>query len=142
MSRLIVPAVTLALSLSPVTGQDRDEAESNPATEEELSPSPENPVRSVEELAKLARRSAVVVRHGGRTGGEGGTGSGFVISDKGLIATCAHVIGESRPLTVHFDDGSEHEVTSIHAWDAKLDLAVLQIDSGDRALVPLKLAEP
>ncbi len=142
MSRFIVPAVTLALSLSPVTGQDRDEAERNPATEEELSPPSENPSRSVEELAKLARRSAVVVRHGGRTGGEGGTGSGFVISDKGLIATCAHVIGESRPLTVHFDDGSEHEVTSIHAWDAKLDLAVLQIDSGDRALVPLKLAEP
>jgi len=61
--------------------------------------------QSVEQLAKLSRRSAVVIRHGGRSGGEGGTGSGFVISENGLVATCAHVTGESRPLTVHFDVG-------------------------------------
>ena len=123
MSRLIIPLVALAWSLSPVTGQDREELDDNQKAAEESTSPPENSARSVEELAKLARRSAVVIRHGGRSGGEGGTGSGFVISDKGLVATCAHVIGESRPLTVHFDDGSEHKVTSIHAWDAKLDLA-------------------
>tara|TARA_B100001057_G_scaffold89361_1_gene85558 strand:+ start:3332 stop:5581 length:2250 start_codon:yes stop_codon:yes gene_type:complete len=96
--------------------------------------------QSVEQIAKLSRRSAVVIRHGGRAGGEGGTGSGFVISESGLIATCAHVIGESRPLTVHFDDGSEHKVTSIHAWDAKLDLAILQIDLSGKTAEPLRLA--
>ena len=95
---------------------------------------------SVEQIAKLSRRSAVVIRHGGRSGGEGGTGSGFVISESGLVATCAHVIGESRPLTVHFDDGSEHKVTSVHAWDSKLDLAILKIDLGDKSVKPLQLA--
>lgn len=96
--------------------------------------------QSVEQIAKLSRRSAVVIRHGGRSGGEGGTGSGFLISENGLVATCAHVIGDSRPLTVHFDDGSEHQVTAVHAWDVKLDLAILQIDLRGKIVQPLKLA--
>ncbi len=111
-----------------------------PADQGQQTTRPETRPQSVEQITKLSRRSAVVIRHGGRAGGEGGTGSGFVISTSGLIATCAHVIGESRPLTVHFDDGSEHNVTSIHAWDAKLDLAILQIDLDGKTVEPLKLA--
>ena len=111
-----------------------------PNNQNQQTTTPESKPQSVEQIAKLSRRSAVVIRHGGRAGGEGGTGSGFVISESGLIATCAHVIGESRPLTVHFDDGSKHKVTSIHAWDAKLDLAILQIDLRGRTVEPLRLA--
>lgn len=92
----------------------------------------------VEGLAARARASTVVITHGGRAGGTAGTGSGFVVGEDGLIATCAHVIGEARPLTVRFDDGTEHEVTGIHAWDAKLDLAVLRI--GAKGLKPLQIA--
>jgi len=140
---------SLACTLSAALCQDLPEPDKEPpgegakesSTPGETETTPDKTAQSVEELARLARRSAVVIRHGGRTGGEGGTGSGFVISEQGLIATCAHVIGESRPLTVHFDDGSEHKVTSIHAWDAKLDLAVLQIDCGDKTLIPIRLAE-
>jgi hypothetical protein len=94
---------------------------------------------TIEELSARIRRSVVVITHDDREGGPAGTGSGFVVSNDGLIATCAHVIGESRPLTVRFDDGREHKVTAIHAWDAKLDLAVLRIDAGD--LEPITLAE-
>ena len=136
MRRFPVSLFSLACTLSAALCQDLPEPDKEPSGE-----GVEKTTQSVEELARLARRSAVGIRHGGRTGGEGGTGSGFVISEQGLIATCAHVIGESRPLTVHFDDGSEHKVTSIHAWDAKLDLAVLQIDSGDKTLIPIRLAE-
>ncbi|MEE2733871.1 MAG: tetratricopeptide repeat protein [Verrucomicrobiota bacterium] len=144
-----VSLLSLVCIFSPALGQDDSEPDKTPPANrveepsqpEEVETTPVKAAQSVEELARLARRSAVVIRHGGRTGGEGGTGSGFVISEQGLIATCAHVIGESRPLTVHFDDGSEHKVTSIHAWDAKLDLAVLQIDCGDKTLMPIRLAE-
>ena len=144
-----------ALLLAPFSLLPTATAQENPATAQkpplqqgssgEASATPAGdappPAQSVETLARSARRSAVVVRHGGRSGGSGGTGSGFVISREGHIATCAHVIGESRPLTVHFDDGSEYKVTAIHAWDAKLDLAVLKIDAGDRKLEPIPLAE-
>ena len=149
MRRFSVSLFSLACTLSAALCQDLPEPDKEPpgegakesSTPGETETTPDQTAQSVEELARLARRSAVVIRHGGRTGGEGGTGSGFVISEQGLIATCAHVIGESRPLTVHFDDGSEHKVTSIHAWDAKLDLAVLQIDCGDKTLMPIRLAE-
>ena len=96
---------------------------------------------SVEDLAAKVRQSSVVVTHTDRRGGAGGTGSGFVVGKDGLIATCAHVIGESRPLTVRFDDGSEHKVTAIHAWDAKLDLAILRIEAQDLKPVPLAEAD-
>ena len=144
-----------ALLLAPFSLLPTATAQEDPATAQEPPPQQASsgetsatptgdapaPAQSVETLARSVRRSAVVIRHGGRAGGSGGTGSGFVISKEGHIATCAHVIGESRPLTVHFDDDSEYKVTAIHAWDAKLDLAVLKIDAGDRKLEPIPLAE-
>ncbi len=116
---------------------DSPPVENPPAAE--VQPNGAGP-RSVEELAAQVRKSSVVITHGDRAGKTAGTGSGFVVSEDGLIATCAHVIGESRPLTVRFEDGAEHKVTGIHAWDAKLDLAVLRIDAKD--LTPVPLADP
>ena len=94
--------------------------------------------KTTEALASDARSSLVVVTQQGRGGAVSGTGTGFVISEDGLIATCAHVIGESRPITIRFDNGKEHEVTEIHAWDRKLDLAILRIEA--KGLNPLPLA--
>ena len=69
-----------------------------------------------------------------------GTGSGFLISEDGLIATNQHVIGTARPIRVELLDGSEFSVESIHAWDRHLDLAILKIDTGGRDLPFLELA--
>jgi regulator of sirC expression with transglutaminase-like and TPR domain len=96
--------------------------------------------RSTADIAAATRGSLVVVTQKGRDGQTAGTGSGFVLSKDGLIATCAHVIGESRPVSIRFEDGTEHEVTAIHAWDRTLDLAILRIDA--KGLTPLPLAEP
>jgi len=96
--------------------------------------------RTTAEIAATTRGSLVVVTQKGRDGQTAGTGSGFVLSKDGLIATCAHVIGESRPVIIRFEDGEEHEVTAIHAWDRTLDLAILKIDA--KGLTPLALAKP
>ena len=92
------------------------------------------------EIAATTRKSLVVVTQKGRDGQTAGTGSGFVLSKDGLIATCAHVIGESRPVIIRFEDGEEYEVSAIHAWDRNLDLAILKID--EKGLTPLTLAKP
>src|SRR6266516_2949761 len=71
--------------------------------------------KTVEELAKTARSSVVVVRTTGRDGKQHGLGSGFVVSKDGLIATNLHVIGEARPIEVQTADGKKYAVTVVHA---------------------------
>src|SRR5687768_5636293 len=95
--------------------------------------------QSVADLARRLRSSVVIVSHYGRDGKPDGVGAGFVVSSNGLIATCAHVIGEARPITVRLANGREHEVMEVHAWDRNLDLAIVRIDAGN--LDPLLLGD-
>ena len=98
---------------------------------------PESNLKSVEALTTAALKSVVVISHYGRDGKEDGVGAGFVVSSDGLVATSLHVIGEARPIKVRLADGEQREVTAIHAWDRKFDLAVLRIDARDLSALPL-----
>jgi serine protease Do len=80
----------------------------------------------VAEIAEATRPSLVKITQAGREG-EYGVGSGFVVSEDGLIVTNRHVIGEARRLKVEGSDGRVHEVVEVFAHDAKLDLAVLRV---------------
>ena len=93
--------------------------------------------QDIPSLAKKTRPSIVVITQEGRDGQIVGTGTGFIINDNGLIATCAHVIGESRPIKVRFDNGEEYQVKEIFASDRNLDLAILKIDA--KGLTPLEI---
>ncbi|MBL69795.1 MAG: hypothetical protein CMO74_15360 [Verrucomicrobiales bacterium] len=86
--------------------------------------------RPVAELLKSAKPSVVTVIHEGRGAAREGTGTGFVVG-KNLIATCLHVVGEARPVHVRLGDGTKLEVLAVHAWDRKLDLAVLKVKGGE-----------
>lgn len=90
-------------------------------------------------LTERARKSVVVVRHYGRDGKQDGVGTGFVVSKDGLIATCLHVIGEARPVSVELPDGRRFDAIEIHASDRKLDLALVRIPATN--LPPLKLGD-
>src|SRR5688572_3270534 len=92
---------------------------------------------SVESLVAKVRDSVVVISHSGRDGREEGVGAGFVVSSNGLIATALHVIGEARPVSVRLANGREYEAAEIHAWDRKLDLAIVRIDVQRLAALPL-----
>lgn len=87
-------------------------------------------LQTAEEIAKAAADSIVLITQTGRDGSRQAIGTGFVISEDGLIATSLHVIGEGRLLTVSFADGETRPVTAIHAWDRKLDLAVVRVQAG------------
>jgi serine protease Do len=126
-SRLFVLATLLPLvGLSRPAAQEVQKAETPKA-------------KSVEELAKSAPASVVVITVAGRDGKQHGLGSGFVVAADGLIATNLHVIGEARPVTVQTADGKRHAVTSVHASDRSLDLALLRIDA--KNLKPLDLGD-
>ena len=88
-------------------------------------------------LAKRIRKSIVVLTQIGRDDEEAGVGTGFVVSSDGLIATSLHVVGEGRLLHVRLANGEEVKVTSVHAWDRTLDLAVLRVDKTGLPALPL-----
>ncbi len=93
----------------------------------------------VAELAAQVRSSIVVVTFDGRDGRQQGLGTGFVVSEDGLIATNLHVIGEARPITVQFADGEKHDVVSVHATERAMDLALIRIEK--KGLQPLELGD-
>ena len=59
-----------------------------------------------------------------------GLGSGFIISQDGLIVTNNHVIDGATTVTVKFADGSEHDATVVGA-DPLTDIALLDIEGTD-----------
>lgn len=95
--------------------------------------------KTVEELAEQVKPSLCAITTRGRDSTERGLGTGFVISADGLIATAAHVVGEGRPIAVDFPGGKKYPATVVHAYDQKLDLAVIKIDAKD--LKPLALGD-
>lgn len=118
-----------------------DEPETTPAkTEAADSETPAADAEmSVEQLVEHVSESVVVVTFQGRDGRRQGLGTGFVISEDGLIATNMHVIGEARPISVEFKDGRKFDVTEIHATEKSMDLAVIRIPVTE--LKPLELGD-
>lgn len=97
---------------------------------------PDSGRSTVADLAEKIRPSLVKITQEGRRGMDG-LGTGFVVSDDGLIATNLHVIGEARRLMVETDNGDIEEVIEVHATDSHLDLALLRIRRKDLPPLPL-----
>jgi regulator of sirC expression with transglutaminase-like and TPR domain len=95
--------------------------------------------RTTADLVADLKPSIVVITFTGRDGKQEGLGTGFVVSEDGLIATNFHVIGEGRPISVQFADGTKREVVEIRASDRQLDLAVVKVDQ--KGLKPLVLGD-
>jgi serine protease Do len=94
---------------------------------------------TLEALSTLARPSLVVVKSTDRIGRELGQGAGFVIDERGLIATARHVIGDGREMTVELPDGTKPRVLEVYASSHQLDLAIVRIESS--GLVPLSISD-
>lgn len=58
---------------------------------------------------------------------DGGHGSGFVVSEQGLIATNHHVVRNSRFLAVQFADGRK-VLANVVTLDPRYDLAILKVN--------------
>jgi S1-C subfamily serine protease/regulator of sirC expression with transglutaminase-like and TPR domain len=109
------------------------------AADEPSKTEPDKAKQTVEQLAATVNKSVVVITITGRDGKRAGLGTGFVVGADGLIATNLHVIGEARPISVQLADGKKFDVTSIHATDRSLDLALVRIDA--KGLTPLDLGD-
>jgi serine protease Do len=63
-------------------------------------------------------------------GEEEGSGSGFVISEDGWIATNFHVANQAERMVAVFPDGKEVEIIGSRLFDPESDVAVLQLTAG------------
>lgn len=88
---------------------------------------------------KQARSSVVNVKSYDRKGALIHSGTGFMLSEDGKIATHLSAIKESSVLKVEFEDGRENDVMSVHASDEVVDLAILKIEG--KGYVPLKFGD-
>jgi len=102
--------------------------------------SPKATGTTVEELTRRSLESIVVVYQQGRDSDVQGTGTGFIVSPEGLIATNWHVINDRRQIEVELHDGTKYPVVEVHASDRRLDLALIRIDP-KAPLNPLKLGD-
>jgi regulator of sirC expression with transglutaminase-like and TPR domain len=96
---------------------------------------------SVQRLVARLKKSLVTIRSENRDGEAVGLGTGFVIDEKGLIATNFHVISEGRPIRVELGDRAAVKVLAVEASSRSDDLAILRVDAGNRELTALELAE-
>ena len=92
---------------------------------------------SVTELYENVRPSVVVITVAGRSGDSKGVGTGFVVSDGGLIVTNKHVIGEGRDISIQLANGKTIPVQAVHATSTKHDLAILQVEAKGLRPIPL-----
>lgn len=145
-ARLVL--ATLLLAALPARAQDkpgllllnRPKPAQPAAAKSVITLAPTNsPALSVKDIAARVKLSLVTITFTGRDGSVDGTGSGFVVAADGLIATSLHVIGEARPIKVQFADGQKFDVTEVHAWDRRSDLALIRIDA--KGLTPLPLGD-
>ncbi|NCG18351.1 MAG: trypsin-like serine protease [Rhodobacterales bacterium] len=97
-----------------------------------------SPSRSLAPLVQAVQPAVVALEV--KTTGQGalsssseqrtGMGSGFVISEDGLLLTNAHVVGTAKVVTAHFEDGSSSEAEVV-GLDSATDVALLQLH-GDK----------
>lgn len=68
-----------------------------------------------------------------------GQGSGFIVSDDGLILTNAHVVRDAKEVTVRLADRREY-AAKVLGSDARTDIAVLRISA--KGLPAVRLGDP
>ena len=89
------------------------------------------------ELAAEIMPSVVTITTTSRGGASWGVGTGFVVGEKGVIATNFHVIGDHREFQVELADGTICNPTEILGIDRSQDLALFRVDRVDLAPITL-----
>jgi len=121
-------------------GQDSAAASNNVAAENNTENT--EPDLSIPDLSKRITDSLVTVRVTGRDGRLAGHGTGFVVSQDGLIATARHVVGDRRMVKVELADGTLAEATHVYAASGTVDIVILKVDPAKlKGMTPLPLRD-
>lgn len=118
-----------------------DNSATKPPSEPPLAHEIGTVAQDVKRVAQEAREALVVFNVADRDGNEKGIGTGFFVSEDGLIATNLHVIGEGRAFQVELAGGERAVVREVHAADRHLDLAIVRVDLPEEGWKHLELGD-
>jgi Trypsin-like peptidase domain len=94
----------------------------------------------LEDLIAKVGDGVVLITVLDRSGKPIGLGTGFVIDDRGSVATCFHVVRNAARARVQFRDGFTTEVKGSLQLSPQADLAILELNKKPGHLSPLQLA--
>ena len=86
---------------------------------------------SLEDILPQARKVVVLIKS------SQGSGSGFLLPQPGLIATCAHFLGGSDETEVFFPSGAVKKAVVLKKLPMPVDVALLQVEDFGLDWVPL-----
>ena len=89
------------------------------------------PTYSLEDILPQARKVVVLIKS------SQGSGSGFLLPQPGLIATCAHFLGGSDETEVFFPSGAVKKAVVLKKLPMPVDVALLQVEDFGLDWVPL-----
>lgn len=81
-----------------------------------------------EEIYENSVNAVVEITTYDKSNDELALGSGFFFNDNSEIITNYHVIEGATALKITLNDGTQHDITKVIAYDQKLDLAILKTD--------------
>lgn len=68
-------------------------------------------------------------------------GSGFVVTDTGIVVTNYHVIEGGKKVTIEFEDGRKCGVEGFKLFDQERDIAIIQLSKDGAPFIPVPLAK-
>jgi tetratricopeptide (TPR) repeat protein len=98
------------------------------------------PSRSLKELVGPIQKSVVTVVNYDVDGDISSIGSGFFISESGILVTNFHVLDGAYSASIKTVDGSQYPVAAVLAKNRLVDLIKVRVDIGDNRATPVVLA--
>lgn len=87
------------------------------------------------EIARQVGPAVVLIKVAGASGESSGTG--FIVDPSGTIVTNLHVIQSAKNVSVKLSNGDIYDQIKIRAFDARKDLAILQVSGYDLPIAEL-----
>ena len=120
----IIPAFAI-----PVLLLNSCDKPTNNSTPEKVATQREPQTFSLPELAAKVSPSVFLLEVRDKNSSIIGTGSGFVINEKGWMVTNRHVIENAYFVTAKAESGARYDAVGVVAFDLELDLVVLQLNA-------------
>lgn len=138
------PVATVENSGSSSSYSQSSSSSDVPSSSSSNSPSADSPSGRIfdgEQLYKevLPSVATLDVDHGD---GTGGTGTGFLAYEDGIIVTAWHVVDGAQSVFAKFADGEVVESTGLIAKDVEQDIAIVKIKNSSRRLLPINIDRP